>query len=249
MVDEFVIPVQRLVVRDFVDVFQALTEFRRTFSAHLLRKLKEHVYELVLSGDPKSRLVVADIDDVTHMNDVEVVFGVGIANSFGEHGYVGLDRWDLLDDVLNDDRNFNPNKIVDVVLPRILSGSVNVPVFKYLREAGCLKADGTLRKDSGVLPKIERMADKIRSGLPASAHHVKKADAVLSRITSIRQLESELGVEGVFNYGTLMKPRNVDPKELQEFLIRNPCTKRNTWNDTQWVKLVCFYDWLSYGRS
>ena len=38
-----------------------------------------------------------------------------------------------------------------------------------------------------------------------------------------------------------MNPKKVDSEELRQFLVRNPCSDTTTWNDTQWVKLVCFY--------
>ena len=192
--------------------------------------------------------MVTDIDDVSHTEDIEVVFGVGIASSFGDHGYVGLDRWELIEDVLNGGDTFDPERVVRQALPRILVSGGNVPVFKYLRGAGLLKADGTLRKKANVSPKVERMADKTRSGLPSSANYARKASSFLSRIKSLKELEDSAGIEGVFNYGTLMKPKFVDPSELRDFLLRNPCSRQNSWNDTQWVKLVCFYDWLVYGR-
>ena len=88
---------------------------------------------------------------------------------------------------------------------------------------------------------------KIQSGLPSSSVNKRKAASVLAGIVGIRQLEGRLGIDGVFNFGTLMNPKKVDSEELRQFLVRNPCSDTTTWNDTQWVKLVCFYDWLVHG--
>jgi len=57
--------------------------------------------------------------------------------------YVGLDRDDLVEDVMNGG-SLNAARVVQEALPKILSSSANVPMFKYLREAGMLDGDGNL---------------------------------------------------------------------------------------------------------
>jgi hypothetical protein len=138
MLDDFILPVVQIRVPDFVAVFTALAELRRGFPAKLLRRLKEQVYELVLTDDPLHRLVVVDIDDATQDRDVDIVFGVGVRAKFGGQGYVGLTRDDLIDDVLGDRNSYDAEEIVERTLPHILSFPGNVPVYKYLRAAGAL---------------------------------------------------------------------------------------------------------------
>lgn len=139
--DDFVVTVTRITVSDFVDLFDALRELPRVFPAKLLRQLKEHVYDLVLRDDPNQRLVVADIEN-RDLNDVDVVFGVGMKARLGQVGYVGLNRWHLIDDVVDDGDTFDGDTIVHEVLPEILRHPGNVPVFKYLRQAGLLTKKG-----------------------------------------------------------------------------------------------------------
>jgi hypothetical protein len=74
MIDGLTLPVTQIKVPDFTDVFTVLAELRRSFPAKLLRRLKEQVYDLVLTDDPHHRLVVADIDNTTNDRDVDVVF-------------------------------------------------------------------------------------------------------------------------------------------------------------------------------
>lgn len=74
----FSIPVKTITVSSFIPVFDCLASLQRKFPARILRRLKEHVYELVHDNDPKDRLHVMDIDDDTDVSKVKVVYGVGL---------------------------------------------------------------------------------------------------------------------------------------------------------------------------
>jgi hypothetical protein len=94
------------------------------------------------------------------------------------------------------------------------------------------------------------MAAKIRSGLPASAEIARKAPTVLKSINSITELEAADGTTGVFNYGTCMSPDKVDHDELRRFLNTNRSVRdAASWLTTQYIKLVCFLDWLENGQA
>lgn len=95
-VEGFTIPVMTIAVSDFVQLFKTLAALPRRFSAKLLRQLKHHIYELVLTNDPQGRLFVQDIDAETDVDCVDVVLGVGVGRKLSEQGYVGLSRRDLL---------------------------------------------------------------------------------------------------------------------------------------------------------
>ena len=65
----------------------------------------------------------------------------------------GLDRWDLIEDVLKTGHRYDPEGIVGEALPQILKGPGNVPVFKYLREIGALNKDGSIKKRVNFIAK------------------------------------------------------------------------------------------------
>jgi hypothetical protein len=248
LVDDFVIPVQRLVVPDFQDVFAALAALRRAFPAKLLRRLKEQVYDLVLADDPHERLLVADIDDSTQDADIDVVFGVGMRAKLGQQGYVGLDRWSLVDDVVDSGDHFDAEAVINQALPKILRAPGNVPVFKYLREAGALDRHGQIKKSASVPAPVVKLAEKNRGGMPAGKWHENKAQTLLKGVTGVADLEAKHGVKGVLNYVTCMASQKVDPDELLAFIRAHREYRTGAWDGTQYVKLVCFYDWLRYGR-
>ena len=75
----FSIPVRTVTTNSFLPVFQCLASLPRKFPARILRRLKEHVYELVHDNDPQERLYVVDLDRDTDPSEVKIVYGVGLA--------------------------------------------------------------------------------------------------------------------------------------------------------------------------
>jgi hypothetical protein len=126
----------------------------------LLRKLKEHVYDLVLTNDPNGNIYVQDIDEANGRLQVDVVFGVGVVSRLG---YRAITREDLLNDILFDNGRFNSEMIVNQVLPVQLSKTVYVPVFKYLRASNMIDEFGHLcvpDVDPRVQQAVHPAADK-----------------------------------------------------------------------------------------
>lgn len=74
----FPIPVKTIVTNSFVPVFNCLSSLPRKFPTRILRRLKEHIYQLVLDNDPVDQLYVLDIDDDSDMSKIKVVYGVGL---------------------------------------------------------------------------------------------------------------------------------------------------------------------------
>jgi hypothetical protein len=99
--------------------------------------------------------------------------------------------------------------------------------------------------------KIVKMAEKISSskGLAASADIASKAPARLTDVNSIADLETQYEVKGVINYGTCMQPEKVDPDELRNFLNLHQQLRHEPWAQTQYIKLVCFLDWIENGQG
>ncbi|MGW2273943.1 SIR2 family protein [Streptomyces yangpuensis] len=248
VMDGFHLTVSRVTVPDFIDVFSVLSELKRSFPAKMLRRLKEQVYELVLGDDPRGRLYVANLEDDTQGDDIDIVFGVGVGAQIGQQGYVGLTRWDLIDDVICDGRSLDAAVVVKQVLPRLLHGA-NIPVYKYLRAAGLLDAQGRIDPSADVDRRVHQMAEKSVGGISTGSSYEKAASGYLSGVEGIADLNSKLGVEAVLNYGVYLPPDLVVPSELRSFLIAHKNDAiAGGWGQTQYAKLTCFLDWISYGR-
>jgi hypothetical protein len=247
MVDGYVITVTRIVVPDFTEVFSVLSQLHRTFPAKLLRRLKEQVYELVLTNDPHERLFVADIESPDN-DSFDVVFGVGAGEKVGAQGYVGLDRWSLIDDVIGSGTALESGIVVREVLPKILRGSANIPVYKYLSAMGALREDGEIDPAQDIPKRVIQMAIKSKGGISSGEWHKKNAAKFLVGISDLGELEESKGSEGVLNYAVYLPPDKVDVSDLRTFLTSHPEFRIGNWSPTQFAKLTCLLDWLEFGR-
>lgn len=127
-----------------------------------------------------------------------------------------------------------------------------MPVHKYLRAIDALDETGAVKASVKISDKIVKMAEKISStkGLAASADIASKAPARLADVNSIADLEARYEVKGVISYGTCMPPEKVDPDELRNFLnLHQQQLRHAPWAKTQYIKLVCFLDWIENGQG
>lgn len=239
----FTIPIQRIVVPDYTEVFTVLGTTRRRFSARLLRHLRQEVYELVRTSEPSGRLYVVDLDEDTDVSEVEVFAGVGLHSKLTT-SYVGLNRDDLLHDLLVN-ADYDASRVVTEVLPRIGS-NVHVPVYKYLRGAELLDSVGEI---IGSVP--DRVAERVSSretrlgGHPAYAN---RAAAIMDSVGSLPELVSGREPGQVLYLIPYMPRDRIAPPDLRAFLIANQVIfDARTPAASQWARVACLYDWIQYG--
>lgn len=244
----FTIPVQQLTVSSFGGLFQILGGVRRKFPARLLRQLKEHVYDLVYSSDPGSKLSVLDIDDSTRIKDVEVVFGVGILGQLGNRGYVGLKRLDLLVDVLAPKSRYDAARIVDEALPAILKQPGQTPVFRYLREAGRLRDDGTIAPNAQLDERVSKRVAELQNGFAPPAQSVTRSERIAKEVGFDvgRLIEEKSLVDALL--GILSFPDDQIELEVLRVFLLDQADAFGTSNSTAWAKAVCLYDCLRFAK-
>lgn len=92
------------------------------------------------------------------------------------------------------------------------------------------------------------MAKKSKGGISTGESYKKNSSRSLDGVLGIADLLEKKGVDGVINYGVYLNPEIVSIDELRSFLETHKNLKDETWGATQYVKLTCFLDWLSYGR-
>lgn len=251
-VEGFTIPVISVKVADFRETFASLGAIRRKFPARLLRQLKEHVYQLVLSNEPTGALYVQDIENMDPKK-VDVVVGVGIQSKLmGDVGYLGLDRRDLLFDVLREESGYDAETLVLETLPAVVRRPGNVPMFRYLREADLLTQKGDLRARADVDDRVRRRVEAY-PGLVAVSKSVKtRAEkAVKEAGSDLAALIQNQKLTDALAFATAIPPSKIDLDQLRDFLVENShcIDSGHTTLSTPWAKLVCFYDYLRYGVS
>ena len=239
------IPVIEMVVPDFVEVFASLGRVQRRFPARTLRRLKEHVHELVLTTDPRSRLYAEPLELDDSLSNVDVVLGVGIQDRLLSHvGYRGLTRMDLLEDVLADDSAYpDPESIVRETLPALLHGRARAPVFRYLREAGLLTNRGALRSGVTVPEGVQHRIDVGQADYGPSESVSRRAHQIADAARhDMKTLLDGWNLSDVSCALGLLRPGSLDLALLRSYLLETDS------HDSWWTKLVCYYDYLKFGN-
>ena len=130
VIDGASVPILRVVVPDFMDLFTVLGKRERALPARVLRLLKEQVFEIVGTTIPVvGSVAISDMDD-PNAESLDVVFGVGA--KITRLGLVGLSRFDVADDVLSSpDRELPAQAVLDTVIAKV-PYNVYVPLFEHL---------------------------------------------------------------------------------------------------------------------
>ena len=132
--ENYHIPITTIETSSFIELFEVLKSLKRKIPAKILRKLKKQVYDFVISSDAREKLYVMDINDADDFENLEVVYGVGVKSRLNDSGYTGIGVDDLFEDIVFDNRNFDPEKILQYTLPKLIRNSANraniVPNFQ-----------------------------------------------------------------------------------------------------------------------
>ena len=231
----------------FLPLFEILSLNKRKFPARLLRKLKESVYDLVLTNDSKNNLVVQDIDSIEEGRPIDVVFGVGTINSVG---YTSLSRNDLCFDILFPEKGFSQKqgysakKVLHEAYPR-LTGQY-IPVFKYLRDAGYDSEDKVKEANLNAKALVSARRNQEKFGTESYRKKYIKKGATLESL----KIE---GIDGVLYAAALLPTSSINIDLLLKILrdnyetYINPTNVANKNRQTAFYKLICLYDYLKFG--
>ncbi len=250
-VEGFTIPVIEMTVADFEGVFTVLGGLRRQFPARLLRQLKEHVYDLVLTSETDSRLYVQDISADMDLTDLDVVFGVGMVHRLSGQGYIGLTRRNLLLDVLRPASEYEPRRVVDEALPVVLRGPGSKPINRYLRGAGLLDDSGALLPDAVVDARVTRHVALGVTPFLAPKGSVNRGKRLVETAgNSLARLIEQSTVTESLNSIAMIPHEHLDLDLLRQFLDDNKDSldRQHSADPTAWAKLVCLYDYYRYGQ-
>ncbi|TFC09870.1 hypothetical protein E3O19_16130 [Cryobacterium algoritolerans] len=247
--DGMPIPLQIVTVPDYMELFTVLGQLKRRFPARILRHLKEHVYNLVLTSETTNTVYVSNLSGDEDASSVDVVIGVGAIQQFSTQGIVGLTRQDIALDVLTPSLNEKDfGLIVDRVLPRMLGGGRNhTPIFRFLRGAGRLTDAGEI-----IDPDTIDASIKVRASLgldawrPSTGYFETKAKRLVAEHKTIEKLIEVCNLDDVLYAIPSLAPENVNQLVLHDFLLEKSALLDNgsVSESTQWSKSVCFYDYL-----
>lgn len=236
-VDDVSLPITRIKTDNFTWIYEALAKRTRALPARVLRNLKEQVYRLVQTDDPRGQLVqVADIDENSSADDLDVVFGVGAR--IQSKGLRGIDRWDLMDDVLKDpDLGLDSSSVLREVMPNIHS-RVYVPMFKYLNDSGFLEKllnNEEVALDDRVLKRYMKYVETFDQ-------------EQFLHLYSMDDLVKERGFNWVLDHALEVPKYTIDVDGIRTILVSQRWRRKSDRWSTGYGKLALVYDWMRYSR-
>ena len=161
-IDSNNLPITIIKVKNYSTVYRPLQNYKRKLSVKLLKQIKSQVYEIVKNNDPQGRIGLMDFNDDTDFKEVDFVLGVGAKHRY-EKGLIGLEMDDFIEDIIFDNRDFNPKEIIEVAMPKALKNNYRTPFFKYLRKGKFYNSDGTVIMETP--EKVLRYLDLISKEL------------------------------------------------------------------------------------
>lgn len=236
------IDMTRIRLKNYEVLYQALLENQAKYNAPMLRRLKQDIYELVLTNKPTGRIRTVNLED-EKLDDVEVVIGVGVLADFGQKGYAGISAEDLYADVVLDNRDFEAESIVQLALPILLARNSNsLPIFKYL----CNYSDDLPERVSAAV-KDKNSFDDLLSGT------IKRSrERHACRHETIASMCAKLSDGKCLQALPHLKEENISVAELHSFLVRilteNPSVLSTGEQGfkTDLKRAIRIYDWLKY---
>jgi hypothetical protein len=234
------LPIIRIVVPDWVEVFQALGAREHAMPARTLRILKEQVYDIIRTNDPKKRLYAyRDIDDEI-AKDISIVFGVGARAA--AVGIVGLTRREVWSDILeNPEGEYDPISVLERLIPKTPI-TTYFPVFKYLRRADYLGSDGLIDPEAQATEPVKKRVAKNMVKLTTDLVGVNKM--------TVAELEHANGWEWLLSNALSLPSYTDDAPGLRRFLIdRTDDAVDDAWWSVQYAKAIVAYDYMKFSQQ
>jgi hypothetical protein len=226
-------------VSDFGSVYQMLSTLKEHYPVKILRKLRRDVYRLAYEAKPSGQIAVAEMDDDTDLDKVEIVIGVGKIKELAAVGYSAMGRLKLIEYMLAGEMGHDGEGLMDVAIPRIFRGVTYAPIYYPMFIAGRLNDAGEPLAPLGNCPNGQRILE----GITELKNYLIR-DREAYRAKSFEDLLAE-GSRVAAGYGLECKYELDDVVALRELLQGNtPDSLKPA--ETYWT-LACKYDALVFG--
>lgn len=239
------LPMTGVILDSFAPIYEAIGCVRSKYSPKILQRLKQDIYELVITQEETAQMRVVGLENCGKDERVEAVVGVGVLSEFGTKGYTRIESNEIYEDIVLDNLqskwHISAEGIVKHTLPRLLKDPM--PLFKYISANNHEEVPVEIREKipcqfddlfSATDKKNRRLALPIRS-VQGIIQNAKNIAGELHKINSLK--EDEISLE-----------------ELEHFLkdiFRHPETvwQRFTQSHSSQLKrIIRTYDWLKYRR-
>lgn len=243
-IDNHNLPITHIRANNYSHIYKPLQTYQRKLSVKQLKQIKSQLYEIVKTNDPNNRIALIDIENDTDFRQVDFVLGIGI-KSLHEKSLVGIDREDIIEDIVLNNREFEPSDLINIALPRILKFQYRTPFNKYLHEGRYY--DGENRLIGEVPDRIRKNLNRISTEL--NTYGVKYILEKRPHFEYLYDLKDPNILKAqILKYGK----ESIDIEELEDILVdnyedyANDCLKGGT--KSSYRTIVRIFDWLKYSK-
>ncbi|WP_080965588.1 SIR2 family protein [Chromobacterium subtsugae] len=235
--DSSQIPIKIIKTKDFTPIYNALSQFERKLPARVLRFCKERLYEIVKDNNPDKKIAVIDYEKIDNIEDVEIVFGIGVISQLGAIGYKAITVNDLFEDLIVKNKGYNAKNILETTIPELNTGTKFAPVFKYLNEMGINNIDEYQKSGLKIDRFIERKNEDFVTG--SAAPFAKYRDYSFEAFLGAASEAEILCLTPLFT--------EIDNDVLFQYIHKNYLRLISGKYKYHFRRLIAFYDWKKYG--
>ncbi|WP_017258904.1 SIR2 family protein [Pedobacter arcticus] len=242
------IPLIKIKVHDYIDVWEVLSQLPRTLSVKTLRQLQSMVFDFVTTSKPMGKVFVNGIDELDKIENLEVVVGFGNISKLEDKGIIGLKTGDLMEDILFDQiSSHNYSEIVEKLLPSVVHQNTFVPFFKYQRGYKNLNKDNSLKQHAGTNFTLSRSASISMDDYRVDSMKTKTMKLV-RKYNTLSDLIDDCSEIHAIQRIPYLSQEKIDTNVLLTFLKKNweELGKKEHPYSTHIRKCICILDFLTY---
>jgi len=238
------LPIKHIKAKDYTPIYNVLTNLQQTIPTKILVRLKDMLYDFVVSNKPNEKIYVGDINNIddSMLDKIQAVFGVGAGEMF-EFGYRSIGTEDIFRDILSETNKFDTDKLLSLSYPSVFKNIGYIPIYKYLSIKGINSLDDIRVSypsfSASMVNKLKRI--NFNTLLPSSSYASHRE--TVNRSPSFSHLTTRYDDWHVLLYVQLLEHSKINLEELKVFLLR---VFDAFYSKTDFRKAVCLYDLLKY---
>lgn len=243
MVDQKPLIMKKIVLSDFMMLYNALSKKKTKLPVKILRRFKEELYNYTVTNVPTANLRVAALDD-TRVDDEELVLAIGKVSDLGLKGLKGIDGNEWYRDIVLDDLEFTADEMLEYAFPKVSrQNSAKLPIHKYLKQV------------TKEFPECQELANKLNFDLIISPS-LKKQRKSRGEYSSVAQIwrHEKASLERATRLLALLEEEQYDIDELENVLKEifsedvNALQNASSPERTNIRRLILIYDYLKWGK-
>lgn len=243
MIDGKPLSMRKIVLADFMPLYEALGEKRAKLPVRVLRRFKQELYSYVITNAPTANLRVASIED-TRVSDEDLVLAIGRADQLGLRGLSGISANEWYRSIVLNDIEFTADELLEYAAPNLLKQNSGIlPMNKYLTAA------------INAFPEYEAIAQR-QTFDNIICKTIKRNRGCLGTYNSVKQIwnnEKKNIYRATYLISHLTEDK-IDVQELEdtlkEMFLSNPdiLERANASTRTNIRRLIRIYDYLKWGK-